>query len=460
MVSPRRTGSNGFTIEVGCPGCGADLALEKDFRLLQCSHCGSVLRISMPELPPAYFTKPKKSPQEVRFLLDRYCREHDITMPGSNAPLSLIYYPYWKIDAVTLKVRTSVYEVSRSEEDEYDDGSVEEKELTTINLATYSSSAPATDIAESIPYSLGVRAEYFGLVPFVQEKIDQDARCLAVNESFESAVDRAVRATAGLARFDRADNKNNSTILFHPKASIIYFPYYLADRYTSRGTERIVLDAVTGRVAGTETLAESPSEPANKQSITFGSLGVEFHRCSNCGVDLPFGRSLVYACHNCGRIEFLDSCAELNRELLVNRGKIDKANTYFPFWVIKAHSERQGIQQFVVPAFEMRNAETTYRLSSRMTTAIQHIECERMGDLIRQEIPVTRSIDDSLALLEVLWYRRAAEADYLRNKTFQLCRPVEIRLAFLPFKADQYFYVDAVLNAVTFEKAGALAPIR
>jgi hypothetical protein len=83
-----------------------------------------------------------------------------------------------------------------------------------------------------------------------------------------------------------------------------------------------------------------------------------------------------------------------------------------------------------------------------------------MGDLVKQEIAVSRSIDHALALLEVLWYRRAAELDHLRNRSYQPCKPVSIQLLFAPFVSEQYFYVDAILKAVTFEKAGALAPSR
>ncbi|MBK7142748.1 MAG: hypothetical protein IPH75_11785 [bacterium] len=459
MVSPRRTGNNGFTIEVGCPGCGADLALEKDFRLLLCQHCGSVLRIKLPGLPPAFFARPRKTNQEIRFLLDRYCREHDLSMPGSAALLSLVYYPYWKIDAVTLKVRTSTYEVSRSQDEEYDNGEVEEKELTTVNLATFSTSVPATEHFAAIPFSLGLRTEYLGLVPFAQEKVGTDVRCLSVNESLANGIERVIKGTAGLGQFDRADNRNNSTLLFHPKGSIIFFPYYLADSYLSQGTRRFAIDAVTGRVAGTEMLADSPQPPDETAAIQFGAIGVEFHRCTNCGVDLPMGRSLVNACHNCERIEFLDTHPRLNTDLLVASGKTDQSALFFPFWIIQATTERSDKQmQFVVPAFEMRNAETVYRLSSRMTTAIEKIPCELMKDMIRQEIPVSRSIEDAITLLEILWYRRAAERDVLKNKAFEPCQPQSIQLAFLPFRAEQYFYVDTVLNAVTFEKAGALAP--
>ena len=47
----------GYSIGVTCPGCGGKLKLDQDFFVLPCKHCGSVLRVQMPEVPPAFMVK-------------------------------------------------------------------------------------------------------------------------------------------------------------------------------------------------------------------------------------------------------------------------------------------------------------------------------------------------------------------------------------------------------------------
>ena len=460
MVSPRPTASNGFTIEVGCPGCGAEIALEQDFRLLTCRHCGSVLRINLPDLPPAFFVRPRKSPQEIRFLLDRHCRENQLPRANASSPIQLTYYPYWKIDAVTLKVRTSVYEVDASSEESPDDGQLEERELTTINLANFSTTLPAASAGASIPYSLGLRTGYLGLVPFIANKMSKEATCLSVTRSSDDAIDAVTKATFAVGRMEQEGSRANGTQLFHPRGSIIYFPYYLLDEFESDGIRRFTIDGVTGRVTGSETLGEASTETTSNNLIRFGALGIEFHRCRNCGVDLPMSQSSVYQCHNCQRVEFLDWHPSLSKQLLIAGSKPDRKASLFPFWMITLQPEgTQKPGRYVVPAFEMRNAETVYRLSSRMSTAIEHIPFEPLEEMITQTVPASRSIESALTLLEILWHRRAAE-NVVKAKGYDSCRPASIQLLYVPFREEQYFYVDALLKAVTFEKAGALPPVR
>ena len=414
----------------------------------------------MPDLPSAFFVRPKKSSQEIRFLLDRYCREEGLPHANASSPIQLTYYPYWKIDAVTLKVRTSVYEVDTSSEESPDDGQLEERELTTINLANFSTTLPAASAGASIPYSLGLRTGYLGLIPFIANKMSNEATCLSVTRSSDDAIDAATKATFAVGRMEQESSRANGTQLFHPRGSIIYFPYYLLDEFESDGIRRFTIDGVTGRVTGSEMLGETSTGTTPDNLIRFGALGIEFHRCRNCGVDLPMSQSSVYQCHNCQRVEFLDGHPSLNKQLLIAGGKQDRKASLFPFWMITLQPEgAQKPSRYVVPAFEMRNAETVYRLSSRMSTAIEHIQFEPLGDLTAQTVPASRSIESALTLLEILWYRRAAE-NVVKAKSYHSCEPTSIQLLHVPFREEQYFYVDALLQAVTFEKAGTPVPAR
>ncbi|MCM2271603.1 MAG: hypothetical protein NDJ18_03485 [candidate division Zixibacteria bacterium] len=459
MVSPRLTASGGFTIEVGCPGCGAEIALERDFRLASCRHCGSVLRVIMPDLPPAFTVRPKKTAHEVRFLLDRYCRDQEIRQSVGASPIQLIYIPYWKIDGVSLKTRRSLYEVDSGAEENSVEEQTEERELTTINLANFSTTVLAISADDSLPSSLGLRAEHLAMQPYLSARQDQTASYLHVTVPLSNAEAQAARAASVIGSLDAEGKQSNSTRLFHPRGSLIYFPYFVIDRIEHEGIRRFHIDAVTGRVVGSAILNEPTGEASPEVVATFGAVEVELHRCGNCGVDLPMSRSSVFQCHNCGRVVFLEEHPRLIREILAPRQTAKDTATAFPFWMIHARSNTYGTEdRFLIPAFEMRNAETTFRLIRRMSTAIDHIAYERAAEPLANAVPASRSIDAALTFIEIHWYRRSAES-VVPTGAFKQSPPSSIQLIYIPFREDQYFFVDAVLGAVTFEKAGAAAPV-
>ncbi len=95
----------GFYIDVTCPGCGATLELEQDFLVLGCQYCDSVLRIVMPDSPPAFLVKGRLDKRRLRFQIDRFLKENAMPLTGSALQLKNLYYPFWKVDGKLLKLR-------------------------------------------------------------------------------------------------------------------------------------------------------------------------------------------------------------------------------------------------------------------------------------------------------------------------------------------------------------------
>ena len=96
----------GFYIAASCPACGAELELESDFLTTSCSSCGSVLRILTPTLPPAYVVKAKiVIDKDVRFHIDRHLKGNAEPLTDSLDDVRKFYFPYWKIDAILLRLR-------------------------------------------------------------------------------------------------------------------------------------------------------------------------------------------------------------------------------------------------------------------------------------------------------------------------------------------------------------------
>ena len=153
--------------------------MGEDFFVLTCRYCDSTLRITMPEIPPAYLVAAKATRREVRFSIDRYLKEKGEPLTSSDIQYKRVYYPYWKIDAVLLKARnrTTIIE-DRSDDDGYGTGygystysqsQPIENRKTEVTLAPYCTTFPAGCEIPGVPVSLGMRAEYIKVEPFAEE---------------------------------------------------------------------------------------------------------------------------------------------------------------------------------------------------------------------------------------------------------------------------------------------------
>ncbi len=421
----------------------------------------------MPETPPAFLVRGKASQREALFQLDRYCREQGIPFV-SGAQVTHVSYPYWKIDAVALKVRHTTYEVDRSDSDEpYGDSQTEEREFKAVNLTPVTVTRLAVQETAGVPCSLGLRTDYLRMVPYTQENTNADGTYYPVNVTQETAQREAFKGVVDAGKIDYANAGRNRTELFSPTASLVYFPYFRVESVSSRGIRTFYVDGVTGKVAGsTEQTADSPiAVPANGSVMHLGVLKVALHRCGNCGVDLPVTRSHVYQCHNCGRVAFLERHALLqNRLLSAKTGARD--DILFPFWSMKFDEKDQSVlrkmfggiamsDRIMVPAFKIRNVEAAYRLCKRMSAAAAKITFTEIELISPGCAPASVSLREALTMVELLWQRDLAGRD-MRTTGASGFSPVSAELVFVPFAKEQYFYVDTALKAVTFE-AGAVA---
>jgi len=459
----------GLYIGVSCPGCGGELELGADFFVLTCPHCASVLRIVMPDTPPAYLVKSRKPRAELRFSVDRYCRENGLPLTTSSLQIKALYYPYWKVDAVVLKLRTTTYEVSRDDEEQYSEEQTEERSRTDINLAPYLATLPAGYNDESIPVSLGLRADYIRMIPFSTENVETDFDYPPVTRAWGDALKGLDAIVSRMDRLSSIGAGAHATKLFRPAGSIIYFPYYMLESYSASGTRRFVVDGVTGKVMSHAIITETAENPESISSVAveLGKLDVVLHRCANCGENLPESKSFVYYCRNCGRLDFLETAPLLHTEIVSSSPHTKLKDTMCPFWALHVAPEDEkrirpmlgGIYEsdrFLIPAFKIRNFEAMYRLSKRMSAVYPRLTWTGISELNQEHHPVTLGFTEALTLAEVVLSREQSNrAMRLTDESFEF-RPLEAQLCYVPFHADDYFMIDSVVEAVTFEK-GLLA---
>ncbi|MEW5924801.1 MAG: hypothetical protein AB1746_12525, partial [Candidatus Zixiibacteriota bacterium] len=313
-----------------------------------------------------------------------------------------------------------------------------------------------------IPASIGIRSQYSKILPYSAEKLESDFSSLPVLKKWDEVkkdLDGTISAIASVAQPQFGINR---TELYHPSGSIIYFPYYILDMNTGDTGSRFISDGVTGKVISRIEKEIDTNQMQNQPpgNMEFGRLTVDFHRCLNCGVDLPARQSYVYICDNCGRL--ITPGRMRNVRKIYYTGSGGAQDRMFPFWALKLKKDdAQRLRKFfggiydsdtlTIPAFKIPNFEAMFRLAKRISTAIPKLELLPLERQTSHFADVNVSLDDALTTAEVIIQREYINQTGSGKFTGTL-NPDEISLFYAPFRKEHYFYVDSVLGAVTFEK--------
>ncbi len=465
---------SGFFISVGCPGCGGRLELQENFFVLTCPHCGSTLRITMPEIPPAYMIPARKSRREIRFTIDRHLKQENLPLTASDIQYRHIYFPYWKVDYIALKQRNKI--VERHVGDQFEASSygpvryeqvTRQEKVVDISLTPNSLTRMAGIEQDCFPWSIGMKAEYVRVIPFSRENIDDEYECFPVLKSWPEVREDIEKSVTGQDVRNPADFGNNKTRLFRVTGSIIYQPYIISE-CSSGGKFRIfVSDAISGRIVYSAE-DDHPFEeilPGDDPNFKFGQLGVDFHRCSVCGIDLPSVQSYVYICDNCHEMTILEQNPLLEKSLrLIQPPNRNGNDRYFPFWSMTVTSEEAqklkrmfgGIYEsdrLVVPAFKGQNYEALFRLAKRMSAAYPKFRLEQAEDALDERfLPTTVGMHEAITIAAIIITREQSRRSRNVSDDDIYFEPGKVELFYAPFRSEHYFFVDSVLGAVTFEK--------
>jgi predicted RNA-binding Zn-ribbon protein involved in translation (DUF1610 family) len=470
----------GFYIGVTCPGCGGHLELDSDFFVLECTHCGSVLRLVMPDVPPAFLIRSKTDEREARFAIDRYLKENDLPLTGSSLAIKKLYYPYWKVDGILLKIRNRVEQRSYGGGPDYSgEGSTPETvvdiPISDISIAPYMTTYQAGPALEGIDVSIGMRAGHVTALPYSEDTVEDDFDSIPVTQNSQAVLARAGKAASRLSNIALADFGSNHTELLNPSISIVYFPYLIVESYDSHPFRRFVVDAVSGRLVSPSGQYHPPAatqddhddrEPddASAANMEFGSVGVEFHRCRTCGEDLPSEQSFIYLCANCQEITVLERVGFDVTSLKLAAGESHPDDILLPFWFFRMPEENVrrmpnffgGIHKsdwMAVPGFKVPNFEALYRLAKRMSAAQFHMQLETVDEWDRRCRPIDMSLTQAAAFAGVVLYRESASKGVRPGGEHPVVQPLEARVCYIPFHLESYFYVDSILNAVSVERA-------
>jgi len=464
-AAQNKAGRIGYHIGTSCPGCGGSLEIESDFFVLTCPHCDSKLRLVMPDTPPAFLAQSNMPKQEIRFHVDRYFKKLGLPLTGSSTDIKRLYYPYWKIDAVLLKVRNKEIERITVADAEGEVEMRRKQRMTDIRLTPYTNAVSAGVPNPDFPHSMGMRTEYIKLVPFSETNIDEDYTCLPVIKPWTGALEDLQKSVDSLGRIQVADFGKNRTELFHPTGSLVYFPYYIVNTPGNDGERQVIVDGISGRVIKHEDniiyddnlfMGEGPPSQ-------FGNLGIHFHRCTNCGHDLPGKQSAVYICKHCHDLILMEKFPFPLGGVKVASGTTTDRDVFYPFWSFKMTEETTNILKPMfggiyesdtveIPGFRLPNFESMYKLTKRMSAATSKIDFAETEELDKRYNRVTMPLSEALTMAEVLIFRElVGRGNYVPADQIKF-EPTEVSLYYVPFHPESYFFVDSIINAITFER--------
>ncbi len=504
-TDPKHSPLQGFFIEVGCPGCGGALEIDSDFFVTKCSHCGTPLRLLLPDTPPAYLLPNKLSRQEARFKIDRQLKSLGLPLTGQALVYKNLYYPYWKIDAMLLRCRNRKERMAVPIDDSAGEEIIDYKKTSQVSLTPYHTTVAASTRLDGVPDSIGVRGQSLKVIPFASSKIEEGFDTLEVRRSAEEVVTTIELSVSRMSTIELAEFGENLTKIFNPVASLIFFPICIAEDYAGVGHRRYVLDGLSGRILSACDSEQGINNPENEEArpikmfnlyhqpdeefndeqsllfadldlpeagirfdnlegevdknaapVEFGAVQVCFHRCHVCGADLPARQSCIYICHNCHELTSLDKHLPVKPDVLVTETS-EKNVQFFPFWSYrtspgKLFGSLKELNRVMVPAFKIPNFEALYRLTCRVSTASTKLDFAPVECLDERFAPVDVWPSLGIILASVANSRYALEkTKRLPAQELPLSRE-DVVLCFIPFKLENYFYVDSVLNSVTFEK--------
>jgi hypothetical protein len=440
----------------------------------------------MPEAPPAYVVASAKDNREIRFLLDRYLKTHGFPLTGPGFSLSRVFYPYWKTDAVLLKVREkrqtspppsmltadvsygNMFELGTMVSDSINQSSYSEPiaaHSVKASLSPYMVSTSAGPAIAGLPSDLGLRAEYVAMKPFKSDEVSPEDEFYPVVSDWKDTLSR-ISKSMSLNRMSYSGSERTlQKQIFRPRCSVVYFPYFVCESGSGPADRRYIIDGLSGRVLSSvdnDAVYESSGSPP-RPVTEFGELTVTFHRCPTCGVDLPPTRSCIYICHNCQSVVALDQGKVPRSGIQLAVGENIVGDRMFPFWLLtltesevgriaKSSAVEGAPEVLAIPAFRISNFGMMRKLCQRVTCAMPNIPMTPAESYNPNFLPVEIGVAEAVTLAEICLYCEDVTKNSELSPDNVALSPREVALVFVPFRPQNYFYVDSIISAVTFAK--------
>jgi predicted RNA-binding Zn-ribbon protein involved in translation (DUF1610 family) len=460
-----------------CPSCGAPFELLEGANVARCPFCDLPLLLQSQKNILRYYLEPKFQKRSIPFMIDRFRKEKELSLPRRIDEMMLFYLPFWRFTAQAFYIIikhpqfflliTNLPEEPKSEE-------ILSKEWD-VNFTAHTSNSLG------IP-TLGMRPDWLGLKILTDKSsLKERGEILDIEIDSSTAKEKALKSLNFYLGRKKAPEDDLVLRLLEERLSLIYFPLWVANFVASEGKFHHIIDGITKRTlkegSGYFELKKSQTEDVER----FNSLKILPHRCPNCGWDLPVTSfHVVFPCVNCRRIweihegDYNQIKGELAKAKGENVNASSRPSGYYPFWVFETRFHKgksTSIQEvfellpsefglfsvkdksrpflFYIPAFELSdlNKATDVGLAYLRTQPDLEIESMTKQDLKGVFIPE----DDAKKLAELLWLNLISSKanlvlDDWKNPEFE-----NGKIVWCPCRKEGTFLRDAVIG-YSFQK--------
>jgi predicted RNA-binding Zn-ribbon protein involved in translation (DUF1610 family) len=466
-------------VTASCPSCGAPFQLLEGANVAVCSYCNLPLLIQSQKNILRYYLEPKLKERSISFLVDRYRKESNQSLPKRIDETRLFFLPFWRFNAQAFYAINQQPDFLSSplQPDEKEETEEIQTKDWDINFSAHATNSLGVS-------TLGMRPDWLNLKLLTEKTyMEEKGETLQLEIDSGSAKERALKSLEFYLERKKSPEDELILQLVEEHLSLIYFPFWVVNFITSQGKFHLVIDGVTKRtlkeVPGYFALRENRSDEAEK----FHPLKMVPHRCPNCGWDLPVTPfHVVFPCGNCKRIwkihrggysQIEGEIAEVKEE-----SKIASSESlcYYPLWIFEMsfqHGESSSIEKifelmpseiglfgvkdkskpflFYIPAFEIKNLHKIPEVGLAFLRTQPNLEIDSQK---REDLKgVFISEDDAKQIAELLWLNLISQKANLDLNKWKSPIFENARILWCPFYQDSTFLRDAVIG-YSFQKVG------
>ncbi len=358
-----------------CPTCSAPLDFSEGAHAVQCPYCRSNLLITGHKQVLSYTITMKITAQQAVAHVEHAWQECGTPCRVRN--IQCHFVPYYRFTGQDLRWQqgskhSSLRSLSPSMYEAVIGPTAKQPSRGIGAFSLGERYVEKSFLACALPglgaHSLGVRPAVLRLEPFQPE-------CLAALGSIVP-VSIGVKEALICGMQTPTPSSLTARLVLGKMLSVIYFPYWIAEREGPPGAKLTVVDAVTGTIV-THEAPVSLLEGCKQEAMTTARV-VAFRPlvCPNCGWDLPLTPdATVFVCAACERAwHIMGSELHATAYDIAELPTISSNNVaeYLPFWILRPKAGAADAVPHFLPAFRYRRLKLLVDFGRRMTEMQPH----------------------------------------------------------------------------------------
>lgn len=443
--------NNGAKTQIAhhCPFCGGPVAVDSEEIIAPCGNCSAMLRLIPPYGLESFVITGALPRREALFFLERELKGTNSPLIRQRGEIYQAYLPFYRAAGKVFQYNKASEKRTRVTDDgqEYS-FNVERQDSIVRNREM--SFAAFEDNRFGIE-SLGVRTLTLNLAPLTPARA-AGKMFIRPLQDVNYALERYDKTTGSFGNLAAENALKRFTRAMCPHISLIYLPVWVINFADDDGFKYGIIDCVSRRVVKIAEGELGSSMLDCSQAQTGTIFRIVAHRCNHCGFDLPRQkRGEIFVCGNCGRLYNSHDDSYEQGKICLPRGELFRGSM-FPFWMFRLSSDGDAARlkkmlsvnsdTIFIPAFEISNLKSAARLSLSLSRAIDELDFDIVDESDYNFMAATlTSKEASTVIIPLLLAGRDNLETYDLDTIWRLVPEYgEVRMVWLPFEKEGYFY--------------------